>query len=432
MAHNNSEKTFRMSIRLKILAGVGVVLLILLALGGTAIFSLENIHAKFDGVVQATQVERYALKTIAEVRSYILYDRDEYRANAVKDIDAILTALDTIDQTSTDAELLQKSKEARAATLKYRDGFDSGVAAIKANKEAVDIMIDKGLLVVKLADAYYSNTKKEAALWVYITALRIMKAEKEERLHKNRNFYKEMLDLRPALTRYYDELDPAGTNDNINYARKATEDYFQAAAVWIENDTKLHKEILPNLREYGDTVIHLAYAAASDAAKSMIATQNMSNAILMIGIAIAVALGVLIAIILSAMITRPLIYGVGFAKEVARGDLTQRIEPQYLKRSDEIGDLARALDHMVVQLAEMAELTGRVAQGDLTIQLTNTGQEIGIYAAVRDISTVKQNAGHAGQANQLARAARSQAEQGGQVVDQAISAISAMSATLLR
>ncbi|MBK7543422.1 MAG: MCP four helix bundle domain-containing protein [Candidatus Competibacteraceae bacterium] len=130
--------------------------------------------------------------------------------------------------------------------------------------------------------------------------------------------------------------------------------------------------------------------------------------------------------------------------------------------------------------AVIASLTQQVAQGDLMARFENTGQETGIYAALRDMttqlktmvsqvnhatsqvnaaaseiasgssdlaqrteeqasaleetassmeeltSTVKQSAEHAGQANQLASAARVQAEQGGQVVEQAVAAMGAI------
>lgn len=130
--------------------------------------------------------------------------------------------------------------------------------------------------------------------------------------------------------------------------------------------------------------------------------------------------------------------------------------------------------------AEMAALTQQIAHGDLTVRFTDTGQETGIYAAMRDMAgqlkdmvgkvtqataqvnsaaaeiaqgsgdlaqrteeqasaleetassmeeltgTVKQSAENAGQANQLASAARHQAEQGGQVVDQAVTAMNAI------
>jgi methyl-accepting chemotaxis protein len=132
---------------------------------------------------------------------------------------------------------------------------------------------------------------------------------------------------------------------------------------------------------------------------------------------------------------------------------------------------------------EMAAITEKIAGGDLTVRFANTGQETGIYAAMREMtgqlqdmvgkvtqatdqvssaaaqiaqgsadlsqrteeqasaleetassmeeltSTVKQSADNAGQANQLAGAARTQAEQGGQVVDQAITAMSAINAS---
>ncbi len=127
MANNDNSKTFRMNICLQIMAGVGVVLLILLALGGTAIFNLNGIREKFDGLVQATQVERYAYKTIGEEKNYLLEEKEENYASAMKDIDWIIAALDSIDKTSTDADLLKRSKEARAATLKYRKGYESAV-----------------------------------------------------------------------------------------------------------------------------------------------------------------------------------------------------------------------------------------------------------------------------------------------------------------
>jgi methyl-accepting chemotaxis protein len=317
MSDDRVNKSFRMNIRLKILLGFFAVLLILLALGGTAVFNLSSIRAEFDGLVEATQVERFAYRTIEEEKNYLLHEKEESRASAMKNIDTIVAALDAIDKTSHDPALLQRSKEARAATLDYRKGYENGVAALKANKEAVKTMNEQGLRVVKLADDYYQATKKEAALWVYITALRIMKAEKEERLNKNRQFYKEMLDQRAHLTRYYNELDSAGTDDKVNQARKATEDYFKAAAAWIENDDKLNKEILPKMSQQGAEVIRLAYDAAGDAAKGMIATQNLSNTIIVVGVALALALGVIIALVLANLIARPLIYGVNFAKTIA-------------------------------------------------------------------------------------------------------------------
>ncbi|MGB2681431.1 MAG: methyl-accepting chemotaxis protein, partial [Candidatus Competibacter sp.] len=429
-----------MNIRLKILFGIFSVLFILLLLGITAIFNLKNIRSEFDGSVEATQVERYALNARVHVRDFRL--GDEQAATKVhEDINSIIVALDKIDKITANKDFLEKSKAARAATLDYLKAFVGVDEALKGNKAAVAGMVDHGGRVVKLADDYFQATKKEAALWVYITALEIMKAEKEERLHKDRQYYKVMLEKREKLSRYFNELDAAGIDEKVNQARKATDDYFQAAAHWIENDTKINKELIPQMTSRGGEVVRLAYEAASNSAKNMIATEDLSITIISFGIAIAVVLGTLIAIVLSNMIARPLVYGVGFAKAVADGNLTQRIEPQYLRRGDEVGDLAQALDGMASQLKGMVsnvnQATGQVsaasseiARGSSDLAQRTEEQASALEETASSMEeltgTVKQSAENAGQANQLASAARSQAEQGGQVVEQAVAAMGAI------
>ena len=81
-----------------------------------------------------------------------------------------------------------------------------------------------------------------------------------------------MINRRSDLTRYYNELDTAGKDGKPNQAQKATEHYFKATALWIENDDKLTKEILPKMQALGADVVRLAFDSAGDAAKGMIAT----------------------------------------------------------------------------------------------------------------------------------------------------------------
>ncbi|MBK7985042.1 MAG: HAMP domain-containing protein [Candidatus Competibacteraceae bacterium] len=440
MNSNSEKKAFRMNIRLKILLGFFTVLLILLVLGATAIFNLQSIRKEFDGLTEATQVERYALNARVHVRDYRLGDM-QADPKVHEDIKTIINALDSIDKVSTNADLLEKSKSARTATLEYLKTFEGVSEAQKGNNAAVEAMIKQGSKVVELAEEYYKNTKKEAALWVYITAMEIMKKEKEERLHANRQYYKEMLESRAKLNGYFNALDAAGNDEKVNQARKATEEYFQAAATWIANDTKVNKELIPQMTAHGAEVVLLAYDAASNAAKSMIATENLSITTTSVGVAIAIVLGLIIAILLSNMIARPLVYGVGFAKTIADGNLTQRIEPQYLRRGDEIGDLAQALDNMADQLKKMVgqvtQATGHVtaasaeiARGSSDLAQRTEEQASALEETASSMEeltgTVKQSAENAGQANQLASAARAQAEQGGQVVEQAVAAMGAI------
>ena len=159
----------------------------------------------------------------------------------------------------------------------------------------------------------------------------------------------------------------------------------------------------------------------------------------------ATAIGLVVAGVLGWLITRsvtaPLQYGVDFAKGVAKGDLTQRIDAQYLQRGDEIGDLAKALDEMTTQLrdmvgqvtqstSEVSSAAGEIAQGSADLAQRTEEQASALEETASSMeeltSTVKQSAENAGQANQLASSARDQAEQGGQVVDQAVGAMGAI------
>ena len=158
----------------------------------------------------------------------------------------------------------------------------------------------------------------------------------------------------------------------------------------------------------------------------------------------AMLLAVLAGLFLTRGITRPLNYGVEFARAIALGNLTRRIEPQYLARGDEIGDLSHALDDMAVQLKEMvgkvtqatdevSSAASEIAQGSGDLSQRTEEQASALEETASSMeeltSTVKQSADNAGQANSLAGAARTQAEQGGQVVDQAITAMSAINAS---
>ncbi|HEY9593853.1 MAG TPA: methyl-accepting chemotaxis protein, partial [Spirochaetia bacterium] len=83
--------------------------------------------------------------------------------------------------------------------------------------------------------------------------------------------------------------------------------------------------------------------AASEGASRL--TFLVSLALMIVGTIVALGLGVFI----SLSITRPLARGVAFARHVAAGDLTTRLD---IHRRDEVGELADALNDMVVKLRD--------------------------------------------------------------------------------
>ncbi|WP_163317340.1 HAMP domain-containing protein, partial [Enterobacter hormaechei] len=74
-----------------------------------------------------------------------------------------------------------------------------------------------------------------------------------------------------------------------------------------------------------------------------------------------VALSLLITVIISRAVVRPLESVMGFAERVGAGDLSQTLDA---RGGDEIARLGRALNGMVTGLADLAR-TNRAATADL-------------------------------------------------------------------
>ncbi|MCK5159279.1 MAG: hypothetical protein KAR08_08990 [Candidatus Heimdallarchaeota archaeon] len=321
-----------LSIRIKLLIGFFIILAILTTLGVLSIINLSSIRSQFNGLLYATNVERYALKTVQEEKNYLLNEEEKYYKLAMDDISQIIKALDIIDKTSMDKNLLEKSQNARKGTLSYKELYIKGVELLKGNQEAVKDMIEKGDIVAKEADEFLAKqvrdymdamkigrTGKELDGYVqryiittniYEHALKIMKHEKEERIYKDRKNYDTMKVLLPELMDLYDDLkeitfDREGVAA-IKNAREATVEYQAAAVKWIANDDELNK-VLEEMETLGNEVMTLAYEAAGFASDKMISTQEATNFIILITMIIAIILGIVVALIIANIISKPLL-----------------------------------------------------------------------------------------------------------------------------
>jgi methyl-accepting chemotaxis protein len=79
--------------------------------------------------------------------------------------------------------------------------------------------------------------------------------------------------------------------------------------------------------------------------------------------AIAIAFGIVLAIIITAAITGAMRKGVEFATEISRGNLNAELD---VNQKDEIGQLAEAMKEMLEALRYKAEIIEKYAEGDFT------------------------------------------------------------------
>ncbi len=96
------------------------------------------------------------------------------------------------------------------------------------------------------------------------------------------------------------------------------------------------------------------------------------------------ALAAVVAVVISRMITVPLVKAGQVADSVAEGDLTHRLDS---KAQDEVGSLSRALDRMSVGLQQKADVASRIADGDLTMEVELAGERDTFGKALRQMTT---------------------------------------------
>ncbi|MEV4777753.1 methyl-accepting chemotaxis protein [Burkholderia sp. LMU1-1-1.1] len=163
------------------------------------------------------------------------------------------------------------------------------------------------------------------------------------------------------------------------------------------------------------------------------ASQYQSSRALLIGLGLAtLALGAVLALMLTRSIVRPLTRAVALAEQVAAGQLHVVIEHG---RGDEIGQLFDALSHMTGRLAHTV---GRVRDGAVAIdsasrEIANGNMDLSrrtehqagalqetASAMVQLTAAVRENSGNARQANALALSASEVAGKGGKVVSEVV------------
>jgi methyl-accepting chemotaxis protein len=148
-----------------------------------------------------------------------------------------------------------------------------------------------------------------------------------------------------------------------------------------------------------------------------------------IGVLIAtLAVGILLALWIARIVSRPLTRAVAVAQTVAGGDLTSHIEDS---GKDETGDLMRALREMNESLVRVvgevrtgtdtiATASAEIANGNMDLSSRTEAQAGSLEETASSMeqltSTVRQNADNARQANQLASSASEVALKGGTVV----------------
>jgi methyl-accepting chemotaxis protein len=181
-----------------------------------------------------------------------------------------------------------------------------------------------------------------------------------------------------------------------------------------------------------EETVELNVAGAGKSTEAAVATFHSAVVVSAAAVVAALGMGVLLAIVITRSITRPIHRAVEVASAVADGDLTSKIE---VNGKDEAAQLLEALRRMNSNLARIvgqvrasseSVATGstQISQGNNDLSQRTEEQASALEETAASMeqlsSAVKQNAENARQANQLALGASAVAIKGGDVVSQVV------------
>jgi methyl-accepting chemotaxis protein len=222
--------------------------------------------------------------------------------------------------------------------------------------------------------------------------------------------------------------------------RRATQDAEMAPVIAAEQEGK-GKQGMDAMRKIVADIKAEESSLMDERSKNAAALSATMSRTLIGGGALAVLLGLTVAIWLARNITAPLGYAVGLARRVANGDLTAQVD---VRSKDETGQLMAALKDMNTSLLDIvtrvrsgtdaiATASGEINSGNQDLSSRTEQQASSLEETASSMeeltSTVKQNADNARQANQLAVTASETAVRGGDVVARVVSTMASIDAS---
>jgi methyl-accepting chemotaxis protein len=467
-----------MKLGLKIGMGFGILILISCLLGGLAIWNMNSVghdserlaKAYVPEVAVSGEVERNAQQVMYAIRGYGFTEQTGFLEEGRKEMEELRTALADALKLSEQQDLPALRDKARTAEERFKEYaglVDQTVSTIQAmNADLQNLDAGAALFMQNAAEFLTSQNdamSREINQETPAAALR-------ERLGKI-NLINDIIDagntLRIQVWRAQAERDVAQVQQamerfevierhlesirtttrleanlrQLAAIREGAGAYRTAMASLVKNWQTLD-QIGVRRTETGNQVLAVAQETAQlgmdqtqGIANDAVTNLGQASFVMLVGLGIALLLGIIIAVFLTRAITQPVSKGVRFSEELSDGELDARLD---VDQKDEIGMLGQAMQSMQTKLREIVgevkSASENVASGSEELSASAEQMSQGATeqaAAVEEVSSsmeemtanIKQNADNAAQTEKIALQAAKDAQEGGQAVSQTVSAM---------
>ncbi len=117
--------------------------------------------------------------------------------------------------------------------------------------------------------------------------------------------------------------------------------------------TKPYRENVHNFEEAFAQLMEMRIKNIHLQSGTMVSEGEKARFLIGIFLGVGVIISVIIGLLFAKVLTTPMALAAQFAEEVSRGNLTLRVQKEYLARKDEIGQLAGAMNTMSLDLAKI-------------------------------------------------------------------------------
>ncbi len=371
-------------IRNKLLAAFLVVIALTAIVGGVAVVSQNSTQATMNEMLTVdVQMSELALEIDVAVlharraeKDYFLRYKElgfeDARSEYVSTVQSnVLTIKGYVDELYG----LEVHEEDRARTLALKDAIDEYETTFLVTVDAIEERghMDEGLEGEFRAKAHEIEdaVEGEHLAQLMIDMLMMRRHEKDYLLRGEEKY---VTSLREAVDVF--QADVAATS--LSAAEKtrltALSDEYQAL---FDQLVQLDAQIAADMDAFS-AAVHLVEPLTEEIEKDALAQQvvaqdamedaNRNTTVALIAVsAISAVIGVLIAIGLARRISDTVSVVARAAEGVAVGNLDQRVD---VGSGDELGDMAAAFRRMIAYVQAIAAAADRLAQGDLTAEVT--------------------------------------------------------------
>lgn len=415
-----------MKLGAKIGMGFGALILIAVALGAVAIIQMTGVLTQANtmkdknvpAVIVANQVERESLQTMYNIRGYAYTEEKKYLEQGEKHLENVKTELKNaldLGNKQNIKELITAAKEAEIEASKYAGLLETTKKLVADLDEKRKEMDTNARQYMKMCSEYLENQEKKLKEELHVSAgvekkddgadqaITKTGAELWERYRKTK-MSNDVIDMgnaiRVANWRAQAERDPANfekaievfkpgpvldeldkiTKDpankkQIEECRKAAEGYVHAMKGFLADWKELNLKVAVERGEVAEKVLGKAQSTArlgidntKIGAEGAATALSFANWVLIFGLGIAMLVGIVLAVVITLGITRPIrrvIEGLTSGSDQVNSAAGQ-VSSSSQSMAEGASEQASSLEEVSASLEEMAAMTRQNADNAAT------------------------------------------------------------------